>query len=186
MAKKPMPISGLRETSQAGTNPKEEFGFAKTPMAYVPESALVGMALAMKNGMKYGPYNYRKIPMQGLTLLDACKRHTSALIDGEDYDPKTGIPHAFFIMTTIAIYVDCWMRGTLIDNRPIAGVAGDMISLFNDEPGDPPKTPEELRAAIEDFVQAQIERNQSDGIRNANGNTRRGNKVGRGRRKRAA
>jgi len=150
--KKPVPIIGLRPTRQRGINPKEEFGFAKVPMAYVPESSLVMLALAMKNGMKYGPYNYRKVPMQGLTLLDACKRHISALIDGEDFDPKTGIPHAAFGMATLCIYLDCWLRGTIIDNRPLPGVAGQLIELLNDVPGVPPKTPGELKAALEDFV----------------------------------
>lgn len=151
--KKPIQISGLRPTKQRGTNPKEEFGFVKVPLSLVPSSAAVFMAMGMKDGMKYGAFNWRKIPMQGRTLLEACQRHLNALLDGEDFDFKTGVPHGAFVMATVAIYMDCWAMGTLIDDRALPGPAGDLISLFNDEPGKPPKTPEQLKAAMEEYIE---------------------------------
>ena len=148
--------SGLRPTSQKGINPKEEHGIAKVPLGYVPPTLEVLAALGMKEGaIKYGPYNYRKIPVQMLTYLEACKRHLDALIDGEDFDPDTGYPHISMCLSCLAIVGDGWVTGTIIDNRPLPGVAGDLIKMYNLKLGEPEKTPGERMQMMMSFISNQ-------------------------------
>lgn len=103
------------------------------------------MAMALGNGaQKYGPYNWRVEPVQGRIYLEAAERHLNLLLDGEDFDRDTGIHHGAFVLSTIAIYLDAMVHGTLIDNRPISGRSGDLVAFFNRTPG-VVRTKEELR-----------------------------------------
>lgn len=103
------------------------------------------MAMALANGAKkYGPFNWRVEPVQGRIYLEAAERHLNLLLDGEDFDRDTGIHHGAFVLSTIAIYLDAMVHGTLIDNRPLAGRTGDLVAFFNRTPGQE-RTRDELR-----------------------------------------
>ena len=146
-------VSGLRPTTEKGTNPKDEYGVAKVPLGVVPGTAKVFLAMGMGHGAKkYGPYNWRVAGVQGLLYLEACQRHLEALIDGQDFDPDTGIPHAAFVMATIAVYADAWVNNKLIDNRPLAGKTGELIEGLNRRPGEPPLTPEQITAKVKEVI----------------------------------
>ena len=94
------------------------------------------MALGLKNGAgKYGPFNWRVEPVQGRVYLEAALRHLLLLLDGEDYDRDTGIHHAAFVLSTVAIFLDSLVQGTQIDNRALPGRSGDLVAFFNDLPG---------------------------------------------------
>lgn len=145
-------VSGLRPTTEVGTNPKDAYGDAKVPLTLIPETAIVLCAIAMRNGArKYGAYNWRGTKVQSRIYIEAARRHLAAVLDGEDFDSATGIPHIAFVMATAAIYIDAWVSGQLIDNRPLPGKAGDLIELLNESPGIT-LTPSEIRSKIEHFV----------------------------------
>ena len=146
-------ISGLRPVSETGTNPKDEYGAHKVALGVVPATANIFLAMAMGHGSeKYGPFNFRVSKVQGFIYLEACKRHLEALIDGQDFDPSTGIPHGAFVMATMAVYVDAWVNGFLIDNRPLPGRGGDLIEALNRVPGEPKRTPEQITQIIKDII----------------------------------
>jgi hypothetical protein len=102
----------------------------------------MAMGLGVGAG-KYGPYNWRKEPVQSRVYLEAAERHLNLLLDGEDIDRDTGIHHGAFILSTIAIYLDAMVYGTLIDNRPMPGNTADLVAFFNRTPGEA-RTPSDL------------------------------------------
>jgi Domain of unknown function (DUF5664) len=149
MKPKPKIISGLRPTKEKGTNPKDNYGILKMPYGAVSPVAETLLALCMGHGAaKYGYFNYRVSKVQALIYLEACRRHLNALLDGEDFDLKTGYPHVGFIMATAAVYADAWVNGFLIDNRPLPGKTGALINAFERVPGDPPHTPERIKELL--------------------------------------
>lgn len=110
------------------------------------------MALGLGNGAKkYGPFNWRVEPVQGRVYLEAAMRHLLLLLDGEDFDRDTGIHHGAFVLSTMAIYLDAMVQGTLIDNRSLAGRTGDLVALFNNTPGQE-RTPLELTQGLRDLI----------------------------------
>lgn len=131
-------VIGLRPShaKTGGNNPKDRYGLAKVPFSLIPETTAVFLALGLKHGArKYGPFNWRVEPVQGRVYLEAARRHLALLLDGEDFDRDTGIHHGAFIMSTIAIYLDAMVGGTLIDNRALPGRTGDLVAFFNELPG---------------------------------------------------
>ncbi len=134
----PTLVVGLRPSraNTTGNNPKDRYGLAKVPFSLIPSSTSVFLALGLKHGAKkYGPFNWRVEPVQGRVYLEAAKRHLELLLDGEDFDRDTGYHHGCFILSTMAIYMDAMVQGTLIDNRCLPGRAGDLIAFFNETPG---------------------------------------------------
>lgn len=134
----------------------------KLPLLLVSPTASALQALCMQDGAeKYGPYNYRVAKVQAFIYLEAAKRHIDALIDGEDFDQKTGKPHIGYLLATAQIYADAWINGYLIDNRPSKGSAGDIISAFSRSPGQPELTPEQIKRTILKLVRANNRRTQT-------------------------
>lgn len=152
----PQLIVGLRPSpaNTQGNNPKDRYGLAKVPFSLIPQTAKVFMAMALANGaQKYGPYNWRVEPVQGRIYLEAAERHLNLLLDGEDYDRDTGIHHGAFILSTIAIYLDAMVHGTLIDNRPLPGRTGDLVAFFNRTPGQE-RTRDDIQRGLMNLLQA--------------------------------
>lgn len=110
------------------SNPKDLVGAKKAPMDLVPAAGAIMSAPAHKNGAdKYGPFNWRKNPVQMMTYLAAMRRHMDALIDGQDLAEDTGIHHLSHILAGANILADAMGLGNLIDNRPPKGPAADML-----------------------------------------------------------
>ncbi len=150
----PKLVVGLRPSNAniQGNNPKDRYGLAKVPFSLIPQTALVFMALGLGNGAKkYGPFNWRVEPVQGRVYLEAAMRHLLLLLDGEDFDRDTGIHHGAFVLSTMAIYLDAMVQGTLIDNRSLAGRTGDLVALFNSVPGQE-RTKEQLAQGLRDLI----------------------------------
>ena len=113
-------------------NPKDVAGAKKPDVSLIPSSALLHEAKAMQNGAdKYGPFNWRDRPIKMKSYLAAAMRHIQQLMDGEDFDPESGAHHAAHGRATLGIVLDAMENGTLIDDRPARGVAGEMIRHFN-------------------------------------------------------
>lgn len=160
-------VSGLRNSDKKGVNPKDQLGAAKVPMHLVPAPAIIIEALCMDDGnIKYGPYNVRMEPIEAVGYIAACARHLLAYLDGQDYDPVTGKPHLGYARATLGLVIDAWLGGTLIDNRPVPGIGGQLLDLLAMKPGEEPRSPEQYKAIFE--LVAEIGKKQTQERFNAN------------------
>lgn len=101
--------------SAAKQNPKDIAGSKKPAydLLAMPH-ALNLMAEVMKHGAdKYGPFNWRNIPITSSAYYAAIGRHWAAMASGEWLDPDSGQPHAAHIMATCAIMLDADAHRTL-------------------------------------------------------------------------
>jgi len=163
-------VSGLRNADKKGINPKDALGAAKVPMHLVPPASTILQALCMDDGaIKYGPYNVRMEPIQAVGYIAAAKRHLDAYLDGQMYDPITGKPHLGYALATIGLVIDAWLGGTLIDNRPVAGIGGQLLDALAMKPGEPPRSPDELRKIFDGIVE--FGKKQTEERLNANSRT---------------
>jgi hypothetical protein len=112
-------------------NPKQAYGNKKVSLGLVPFSALIHFARAMMEGArKYGPFNWRKDPVESMTYIHAAMRHLACYADGERIDPESGVHHLGHVMACCGIVVDAEELGNLIDTRPTAGPAATMLRSF--------------------------------------------------------
>jgi hypothetical protein len=76
------------------------------------------LALAMhEGGTKYGPFNYRDVPVAAHIYVDAALGHIMAYADGEDLDPDSGIHHLGKAMACCAILIDGIITNRVKDDR---------------------------------------------------------------------
>lgn len=117
-------------------NPKQAFGDLKVPLQFIPPTAIVALGIGLaEGGRKYGPFNWRDIPVEYMTYAGAVQRHLQAWIDGQDFDPDSGNPHLYHAIASLAILIDAvvannFQVGKHIDNRPPSGAAAAMLSAF--------------------------------------------------------
>lgn len=110
-------------------NPKDAIGRAKVPMHLIPPPALVAMAKVMGLGAaKYGPYNWRDASVAATVYIAAAQRHLAALLDGENVDPESGAPHTAHVAANMAILMDAFATGNVVDDRPKPGVAAKLMA----------------------------------------------------------
>lgn len=97
------------------SNPKDAFGSRKPAIHLVPPALVLWVSeVFKKSAPEYGPFNWRSTEIRHSVYLDATARHLLALIDGQWFDAKTGIPHWAHIGANAAIGLDTWECGTLI------------------------------------------------------------------------
>lgn len=118
--------TGKRFAVHAPTgNPKDRLGCLKPPLHLNPPVGALHQAMAQLDGaLKYGPFNWRGEKTSYTVYLSALKRHLDALLEGEDYDPVSGVHHAGHIMAGCAILLDADAYGNLIDDRPASNAEG--------------------------------------------------------------
>ena len=86
------PVSALR------------YNTGKPKWSLVHMNSLVPMIRVLEYGaLKYAPFNWQK-PMKRDELLDSMQRHMAALIDGEELDKESGLPHIGHIMANAMFY----------------------------------------------------------------------------------
>lgn len=113
------------------SNPKDQIGKTKPPLALLPSGGVVHTALAMGNGArKYGPFNWRDAPVEVLEYLNAAHRHLLAFMDGEDVAADSGVHHLGHACAGLMILLDAIECGTAIDNRPAPGKAAELIEQY--------------------------------------------------------
>lgn len=113
------------------TNPKDLVGVKKPQVGLLPAAGKIYGALAMQDGAsKYGPYNWRDKKVQYTIYLDALERHLLALRDREDNAQDSGLPHLGHIIACAAILADAIEGGHIIDDRPLAGSAAEILKKF--------------------------------------------------------
>lgn len=110
------------------TNPKDAIGSTKLPLHLVPDSAPAYLALAFCEGAtKYGAFNWRIAGVRASIYISAARRHIAKWMNGEERDPKTGVPHLASAMACMAIILDAKLVGKLTDDRPPMAPMGDLI-----------------------------------------------------------
>lgn len=118
-----------KTTDVKDTNPKTVYGKAKPAISLIPAPALLHMAHAFADGAeKYGPANWRHDPVSTSTYVDAAYRHIMAYYDGrEQCAEDSGVHHLGHAAACLAILLDAEEQGTLVDDRPTAGVTPELI-----------------------------------------------------------
>lgn len=114
-------------------NPKDAIGDTKPDLSLVPQAFNLLVSQAMMDGArKYGPYNWRENPVRARVYIAAAMRHLGQYLDGENIDPISGVYHIGHAGACLAILADALTVGNLIDDRPIAGQAGELIRRFGE------------------------------------------------------
>ncbi len=109
-------------------NPKDLLGVKKVNAFAVPPSAILYTSLAMNNGgQKYGFYNWRGKKVVFSVYYSAALRHMFALLDGQELDAESGLPHLAHASACLAILIDAKETGNLIDDRPTPGAAPKVL-----------------------------------------------------------
>ncbi len=106
----------------------------KLPLSLVPDTMVIYATLGFLEGaLKYGRYNWRVAGVRSSIYLDALKRHIADYENGEECDPKTGVPHLANALACIGIIVDAKECGKLTDDRPPVAPVGDLIRKLEQE-----------------------------------------------------
>lgn len=123
----------MSETGYPDNNPKTLLGVRKVPYHYVPPSAVIHLAMALKDGArKYGPYNWRSKAISSSTYFAACKRHLDAWWDGEEVAEDSGVHHLAHAMACMALLLDAESVGMLNDDRPPPGATARLLKRFTE------------------------------------------------------
>jgi len=110
---------GPNHVTSKDTNPKDAAAVARIDLSLFPPAARAYGALAMQEGdFKYGGYNYRVAGVLTSVYYAALNRHMDKYWNGEDVDPKTGVPHLANAMACLAVLIDSTEQGNLNDDRP--------------------------------------------------------------------
>lgn len=110
------------------TNPKDAIGAGKLPLELVPDTLPVFAALAFFEGAsKYGRFNWRVAGVRASIYRAAAGRHLAKWWNGEDRDPRTGVPHLASVIACCGIILDAEFCGKLTDDRPPPAPVGDLI-----------------------------------------------------------
>ncbi len=115
------------------SNPKDLIGLTKPPLRLVPPALMIYVSKVMALGAeKYGPYNWREKKVRHSIYLEAAMRHILAVLDGEDSDPESGLPHEAHAAACMTILLDAMATGNLINDRPTPGAAAKLIKEFTE------------------------------------------------------
>jgi hypothetical protein len=108
-----------RRTLTADQNPKHAAGLKKTPLHFIPPSALAAEGRVMAIGAaKYGPYNWSDGGVVASVYYDAAMRHLMQWFTGEDLDRESKESHLAHVRACMAIIIDAEGQGVLEDDRP--------------------------------------------------------------------
>lgn len=86
----------------------KKFDQGKPSLSLIPPETLLGVAQVFADGaVKYGKHNYKE-GLEHTRPLDACLRHTLAILNNEDTDPESKRPHVYHGIASLIIYD--WQR----------------------------------------------------------------------------
>lgn len=113
------------------TNPKDAIGSTKLPTHLAPDTIKIYAALAFCEGaLKYGTHNWRASGVRASIYRAALDRHIAKWWNGEDVDPKTGVPHLASAIACIGIIADAQLLGKLTDDRPPS--SPELLKMIDD------------------------------------------------------
>ena len=94
-----------------------KFDDGKPEMSNIPGHVLMAVCRVFNKGAeKYGKYNYRK-GMNLTQYYDACQRHITAWLDGEDIDEEFGENHITHAICELIMLLANFNDGVGEDNR---------------------------------------------------------------------
>jgi hypothetical protein len=109
-------------------NPKDAVGVKKAALRFVPPALMIEASGPMADGAgKYGPFNWRDIPIENVGYIEAVFRHLFAYLDGQDNAEDSGHSHLGHAIAGLGILADATANGNLIDTRYSKGPAADML-----------------------------------------------------------
>lgn len=111
-------------------NPKDILASKKVAVGLLPAAGKIYGALAMCDGKKYGPYNWREKEVRMTIYCDAIERHLLALRDGEWKDKESDVPHLGHIIASAAIVLDANGIGKLVNDLPPPGPAAAILKKY--------------------------------------------------------
>lgn len=112
-----------------GVNPKDKMAAKKPPLHLIPSPPQLLIAMAHLDGAeKYGPFNWREVPVLASVYVSAAKRHIDDWFNGVDTASDSGIHNLAHAAACINILLDATINGTLADDRPPWG--GDVEELY--------------------------------------------------------
>lgn len=115
------------------TNPKDKIGARKPNLHLIPPALWIHTAKAMENGAKkFSPYNWRENKVKGSIYVSAALRHLLSYLDGEDCASDSNVHHLGHAAACLGILLDAEATGNLIDDRPKAGQAAQLIEKFTE------------------------------------------------------
>jgi hypothetical protein len=124
-------------------NPKDRVGSKKLPYWVVPQTAVMHLTMAMRDGgYKYGPHNYRETKVVAEIYLDAARRHLTAWEAGEEYADDSLVHHLGHAMACLAILIDTLEHDKLIDNRPKSQPTLDLLKRLHKQIAEEKRDPE--------------------------------------------
>lgn len=104
------------------TNPKQFYGDQKVPLHLFPMPAIVLGCMAFLEGReKYGLDNFRGSHVEAMTYVRAALSHIQLWAEGEWVPSDTPVPHLGLALACIAILIDAYYAGSLIDDRKYPG-----------------------------------------------------------------
>lgn len=125
----------LRVFNPDRENPKDRIGADKPPLDLIPPAAEILESLVMRLGAeKYGPCNWRHTKVRASIYVAAARRHIAQWLDGEDDDPESGVSHLAHARACLGILLDAIATDHVVDDRPPAGVASELIDLLTRSP----------------------------------------------------
>jgi hypothetical protein len=114
------------------TNPKDLIGSDKLPLGLCPATAAAYQTLGHLEGhLKYGLVNWREAGVRTMIYVDAALRHLGKFTNGEWEDPETRVPHLGSVMACMAIIIDAYECGKLVDDRPRPAPAAEVIDRLS-------------------------------------------------------
>lgn len=121
-------LAALMPGDSKPTNPKDMIAVTKAPMHLVPSTikALAAMSFA-EGASKYGAYNWRVAGVRASVYKSALERHLEKWWNGEEVDPKTGVPHLASVIACAGIIADADLVGKLTDDRPPKAPIGGLF-----------------------------------------------------------
>lgn len=121
-------------TDAKATNPKDAIASCKISFSLVPSSMKTYAALAFTEGaVKYGAYNWRAAGIRASVYKSALERHVESWWNGEDADPKTGVPHLANALACLGILIDAELCGKMTDDRPPKADVGALIRSMEEK-----------------------------------------------------
>ena len=121
-------LNSQTKPTEDTTNPKDRLGIKKVQLDLVPPSSIIYQALAMEDGArKYGKANWRSKQVRASIYVAAALRHLYSWHDGEECAKDSGKPHLAHALACLGILVDAIETGNLVDDRPTAGTAAQLI-----------------------------------------------------------
>jgi hypothetical protein len=113
------------------SNPKDRLATTRLDLSLFPMAAIIYGALAFTEGdLKYGGFNWRVAGVSVNTYIAALLRHVFKYYNGEELDPKTGVPHLANAIACLGVIIDATECGMLNDDRPPKSDVASLLSKF--------------------------------------------------------